>query len=588
MKKYNKNLLQEIYRINELLGTQLISEGVVDDIVRQVLKDPSSYLDNVARRNLENALFSASAAGRNLNITNIADDLWKLVGNSPESIKKIFDDILTTNPTLRNQFDVSISNPKWKDKDPTAIPELVDNYIDDAFNGINVPEGYKNFLKKGLLDEITQSVTTILTKEQEDLMKILLKNNETFWDKIFLNGKKIADQVKSDLDVLANTKFKDPKNAVVLRERVQANLKKLIDWRRSSYEDLVKEINAIVGGQTNYQNAYRWTNLIDTVKKEFGDWTLLDNIAKNKTTWDAIMYTIGDGLYQGNKLLIDTLMFPVRLIYNSKLFTSKAVETFTQTTTKQMQLPEAKQTGGQAFLNWLSVYTPRGLPREKNIKNFQDVYNIAGKWGMLTSYTIEVIVRAYKTAFYIVAAQNFWELITAGTNRVDEVPEKKRCNEEFVAIIKQNNFSAEEASEFLVNQFKVGVPPTLPCLVNLNMTDEDLTEFLAVAIYRSKGTAIEAFGGRVLDATWSRIIDDPRLAGPPIISLPTLFAQFGEKSIFAIIKENMPKIDTTEIRREGPVPRNGTPTPTPTPSPVIPNTGGGGSGSSRRRPGTGS
>ena len=36
MKKYNKNLLQEIYRINELLGTQLISEGVVDDIVRHL------------------------------------------------------------------------------------------------------------------------------------------------------------------------------------------------------------------------------------------------------------------------------------------------------------------------------------------------------------------------------------------------------------------------------------------------------------------------------------------------------------------------------------------------------------------------
>ena len=566
MKKYNKNLLQEIYRINELLGTQLISEGVVDDIVRQVLKDPASYLDNVARRNLENALFSASAAGRNLDITNIADDLWKLTANSPELIKKVADDILANNPTLRTQFDVSISNPLWKEKDPTEIPGYVDSYIDNAFSGINVPEGYKNFLKKGLLEEITQSVTTILTKEQEDLMKILLKNNDTFWDKIFLNGKKIADQVKSDLDVLANTKFKDPKNAVVLRERVQANLKKLIDWRRSSYEDLVKEINAIVAGQTNYQNAYRWTNLIDTVKKEFGDWTLLDNIAKNKTTWDAIMYTIGDGFYQANKLLINTIMLPVRLIARSEFFTGKVAEELTQSTVKASQKPEATQTAGKAFLNWLTVYTPRGLPREKNIKNYQDIYNIAGKWGMVGSYTIEVITRAYKIALYIVAAKNLIEVFTAASNRIDEVPEKKRCNEEFEAIIKQNGFSPEEASEFLVNQFKPETQPTLPCVVGLNMTDEELTEFVAVAIYRSKGSELWPWIQRILSETWLRIKQDPRIGGPPFLSIPTLFMQLGEKSVFAVIQENMPEIDTSEIRRQGPVP---TPTPTPRPGAVI-------------------
>lgn len=583
MKKNNKNLLQEIYRINELLGTQLISEGVVDDIVRQLLNDPSSLLDITAKRNLENALSSAAAAGRNLDITNIADDLWKLAGNSPELSKKIIDDILANNPTLRTQFDVTISNPKWKDQDPTQIPTMVNNYIDEAFTGINVPEGYKNFLKKGLLDEVTQSVTTILTKEQENLMKVLLKNNETFWDKIFLNGKKIAEQVKTDLNVLATTKFQKDEDSVFLQKRVQENLKKLIDWRRSSYNNLVDEINAIAKGTTNRENAFRWNNLIESIKKEYGDWTLLDNIAKNKTTWDAIMYTIGDGIYQANKQFINTVLFVPRMIADSKFFTGKAVETLTQTTVKASQKPEATQTLGKSVLNWLTVYTPRGLPREKNIRNFQDVYNIAGKWGMVGSYTIEVITRAYKTAAYIVAAQNLWEWLTAGTNRIDEVPEKKRCNEEFVSIIKQNDFSAEEAAEFLVNQFKPEAQPTLPCIVSLNMTDDDLTEFMAVALYRSKGTGLWSFLQRVLEATWIRIKDDPRLGGPPIISLPTLFAQFGEKSIFAVIQENMPAIDTAEIRREGPVPTNGTPTPTPTPSPVIPNTGGGGN---RRRPGT--
>lgn len=556
----NKNLLREIYRINELLGTQLISEGVVEDIVRLVLNNPASYLDNVARRNLENALFSAAAAGRNLDIKYIADDLWKLTANSPELTKKVYDDIITTNPTLRTQFDVSISNPLWREQKPDEIPSMVNGYIDKAFEGINVPEGYKNFLKKGLIEEVTQSVTNILTKEQDDLMKILLKNNETFWEKIFLNGKKIADQVKSDLDVLANTKFQDPKNAVVLRERVQSNLRKLIDWRRSSYEDLVKEINAIVAGQTNYKNAYKWTNLIDTVKKEFGDWTLLDNIAKNKTTWDAIMYTVLDGFYQANKLLINTIMLPVRLLARSGLLNGKVVEEWTQATVKASQKPEATQTVGKAFINWLTVYTPRGLPREKNIQNFQDIYNIAGKWGMVGSYTIEIMTRAYKIALYIVAAKNLLEVFTAASNRIDEVPEKKRCNEEFEAIIKQNGFSPEEASEFLVNQFRPETQPTLPCVLGLNMTDEELTEFVAVAIYRSKGSELGPWIGRILSETWLRITEDPRIGGPPALSIPTLFTQLGEKSVFAVIQENMPQIDTSEIRRQGPVP---TPTPTP-------------------------
>jgi hypothetical protein len=390
------------------------------------------------------------------------------------------------------------------------------------------------------------------------------------------------------LNALATTKFQKEEYAVFLEKRVQENLKKLIDWRRSSYNNLVDEINAIAKGTTNKENAFRWANLVESIKKEFGDWTLLDNIAKNKTTWDAIMYTIGDGLYQANKLLINTLMLPARLIARSDLFTGKVAEELTQSTVKSSQKPEATQTAGKAFLNWLSGYTPRGLPREKNIKNYQDVYNIAGKWGMVGSYTIEVITRGYKLALYIVAAKNLIEVLTAATNRVDQFPEKKRCNEEFESIIKQNGFSPEEASEFLVNQFRPETQPTLPCVVSLNMTDEELTEFVAVAIYRSKGSELWPWIQRILNETWLRIKQDPMIGGPPFMSIPSLFMQLGEKSVFAVIQENMPEIDTSEMRREreGPVPTNGTPTPTPTPSPVIPNTGGGGSGSSRRRPGT--
>ena len=581
MKKYNKTLLQEIYRINELLGTQIISEGVIDDIVRVIINDPGSYADPLARRNLESALSSAVAQGRNLDFATVADDLWKLTANSPELIKKVTDDIFATQPTLRTQFDVLISNPKWKGYETSEIPGLVDNYIDDAYAGLpNITEGYKNFLKKRLADEIIQSVTKILTKEQEDLMKILLKNNDTFWDKIFLNGNKIAEQVKSDLDVLSNTKFVNPKDAVLIRKRVQENLKKLIDWRRSSYENLVNEINAIVAGQTNYKNAYRWTNLIDTVKKEFGDWTLLDNISKNKTTWDAIFTTILDGVYNGNKLLINTLALPFRLAGMSKLFTGRVAEELTQTVTKVMQKPEATQTSTKSFLNWLSVYTPRGLPIEKNIKNYQDVYNIAGKWGMVGTYVIEVLTRAYKVAFYIVLARNLWELITAGTNRIDESPEKKQCNEEFINLIKKNNFSPDDAGEFLVKQFDPAVQPELPCISNLNMTDEELTTFLAVAIYRSKGSELWPWIERVLEEAWIRIKQDPRVGGPPMISIPTLFMQFGEKSIWAVIAENMPEIDTSQIRQQGPVPTNGTPTPTPSPAPSP----GGGRGRGKRRP----
>jgi hypothetical protein len=63
-----------------------------------------------------------------------------------------------------------------------------------------------------------------------------------------------------------------------------------------------------------------------------------------------------------------------------------------------------------------------------------------------------------------------------------------------------------------------------------------------------------------------------------MISIPTLFMQFGEKSIWAVIAENMPEIDTSQIRQQGPVPTNGTPTPTPSPAPSP------GGGRGKRRP----
>ena len=98
------------------------------------------------------------------------------------------------------------------------------------------------------------------------------------------------------------------------------------------------------------------------------------------------------------------------------------------------------------------------------------------------------------------------------------------------------------------------------------MTDEELTEFVAVAMYRSKGSELWPWIQRILGETWLRIKQDPRIGGPPFLSIPTLFTQLGEKSVFAVIQENMPEIDTSEIRRQGPVP---TPTPTPRPGAVI-------------------
>ena len=70
------------------------------------------------------------------------------------------------------------------------------------------------------------------------------------------------------------------------------------------------------------------------------------------------------------------------------------------------------------------------------------------------------------------------------------------------------------------------------------------------------------------------------------MSIPSLFMQLGEKSVFAVIQENMPEIDTSKIRQQGPVPTNGTPSPTPTPSPQ-PTTVTPSQGNSGGPPGTG-
>jgi hypothetical protein len=108
--------------------------------------------------------------------------------------------------------------------------------------------------------------------------------------------------------------------------------------------------------------------------------------------------------------------------------------------------------------------------------------------------------------------------------------------------------------------------PALPCIRNIKWTQKDLTEFVSVAIYRAKGGKAEQWLERVAKESYKRIIDDPQLGGPPIVSIPALFEQFGqEKSIYAVISENMPEIDMTRvndlikkdsIKKQGPVIRN--------------------------------
>jgi hypothetical protein len=585
MKKNKKNLLTEIHRIHQLLGTKLISEGVIDDIVRVILRDAGSYSDTLARERIENALNLATSQGRSVNINSIADDLWKLIGNNSDLVAKVTDEILKARPQLRSQMDTILANPTWKNQEISNIPTLVNNIVDKAFQNSALPvsDGYKSFLKKRLTDEVTESVTTALSKEQKEIVKNLVKTNETVWDKIFIDGQKVADQVKKDLDALATVKFVDEADSVTIQKRVQENLKKLIDWRRSTYNNLVNELNAIAKGTTNRQNAFRYTNLIESIKKEYGDWALLNDISKNKPLWKKVIDVIGDALYNGTKLELNVLAFPFRVL-GGKLVTKEWVQTLLNTTVQQTSKQASKDTAMKSFTNWLTVYTPRGLPNETNIKNYQDIYNVAGKWGMTTSYGIEVLTRAYKLAFYIVLLRNLYEALIAGTNRIDESPQKSECNKSFINIIKQKSLGPEEASEFLISQFKPGITPELPCILKLNMSDVELSEFLSVAVYRAKGTEFWSWLGRIANEAFLRIRESPQVGGPPFISIPALFYDFSQKSVWAVIAENMPEIDTSQIRgttqngsnsnngRVGPTPRT-TSVPSPTTTTETPTLG---------------
>ena len=225
MKKNKKNLLTEIHRINQLLGTKLISEGVIDDIVRTILRDAGSYSDILARGRVENALNLAASQGRSVNINSIADDLWTLIGNNADLVTKVSEEILKARPQLRAQMDTILANPTWKDQEISNIPNLVNNIVDKAFENSPLPvsDGYKNFLKKRLTDEVTETVTTALSKEQKEIVKNLVKSNETVWDKIFIDGQKVADQVKKDLDALTTVKFVDEADSVTIQKRVQEN-----------------------------------------------------------------------------------------------------------------------------------------------------------------------------------------------------------------------------------------------------------------------------------------------------------------------------------------------------------------------------
>jgi hypothetical protein len=572
MKKYNKNILTEVNRINELMGLNLISEGVLEDVVRVILNNVKSYTDvasTTARQNLENALRIATTQNTPIDFNRIADDLWKLAGNNPDLSSKIIEELFRRTPALRTYVAIKSAMPSWRNvKSLDEVEGIVDNMVRSDFaSQPNLTPGVLNFIKKEVVDKVTASLTTFLSKEQKELLENLVESNESVWDKIFINGNAVAAQVLKDLEVLTTVKFVDPADPVYIQKRVQDNLKKLADWRTSTYNELMNQINAIAKGQTTAASPYRYDSLVKSIKDEFGDWGLMNEISKTKPWWQKVMITIGDGFYNGVKaefnFVRNLLSIPIEFLSNWK-YTTRFFKSVGDASATQA----SKATQTNAFRNWLLVYSPRGLPIDANIKNYQDIYNTAGKWGMHGSYWIEVATRAYKFAAYIVVAKNVWEFLTAGTNKIDADPNKRKCNDNLIKIIKQSNLGPDQVEEFIISQFDPNLKPApgqpvLPCIRNIKWTEKDLTEFVSVAIYRAKGGKAEQWLERVAKESYNRIIDDWRLGGPPIISIPSLFEQFGqEKSIYAVISENMPEIDMTRvndlikkdsIKKQGPV-----------------------------------
>jgi hypothetical protein len=545
-------ILTEVKRINDLMGTKLITEALISPKLTKFLSDIINASPDVSKRAkwiTDDVIRSATRlnnyldnlpSNANINIPIILRDL-KILSNSNVEIKNLVSDFFAGLEQYKPLFDEVNERlkliPDLQKLKPSEVKQkLVDILTDIYTKGGTIP------LDPQVADAINLIVTNKFvntTLRGRYIDDIIIKNPNIF-DALTSKGKTIVDNLNKNLETLTTAKGQGGTLNIgevsKLEQKIKNDFSLLYLWKRKFYDDYIKLLESYKTGATNVENAKLYDEIITDVKQHYGDWTILEDLSE---TGNPPLQAIWKGIKGGVSMEGKFLEFLSKSLKKLSPLGKKSDEVVDAT---KSEIPQVwwKQT-----LKYLILTSPKGIPKSftKGYTNpYKEIIQNSGMWGANASYAVEVLTRAYKLTVFLAVVNSINKMLKASDTKILTKfgEEGKKCMDNFSEIIKQKRWigtfgvSDSTLRDYLASE---EVLQQLPCIVELNLSEEELRDFSMASMYRAApgyGSVgfLSALPVEAANDIIRRVSNDPSIGIPiPAAQIISVSRQIGEVGI---------------------------------------------------------
>lgn len=563
-----KKVLSEIKRINDLMGIQVLNEALIPPSLRSMFDELGSFTKKnkpgwltpnveAARTNIINYFQNLSKAA-DANMYDLLDDFYTLA-TANSKYRDVISTYIRQSPSLEPYYDEieEIVSEKLAKMDLTNMSdaqvynELLSEIMTEyplRLQAANVPirQNLNKFLELSFSDDVFKELSDLQKVTQ--VSKKVTELSPDYWKKWFqFNKEKYADQIRDDLAALAAAKAgKSPLSteaAKVAKQRIYENMRHLYMAGRSAYKRLQDDLKVIIDGTTNTKNKQFYEDVLKTVKSDYGDWEMIEQISKHNPTWEKYFFEIQQAFKSGYSLekSIKNISISSSKIkaYLRDIF--KAGSTDVNTIVK----PEWKQPAWRATVNWATQWSPRGMPiGTNNLKNYEDIIKLSDYYGAWRSWAYEALIRGSKISLYITAVWAIYNLILTWRRNFETWyytgitgvnGEKEKCLQGLKKEIEKSNLTIEQTVAF-INEGKY------PCIFTFGWEEDQIQEIILMAHWLAESNDFFSMVKNIADNFYGRLATNPFLGFPPAISIPALIIDFTQKGLGQVMQEQLPPL----------------------------------------------
>jgi hypothetical protein len=598
-----KQIISEINRVNELMGTRLITEQRVDKILQ-------GFIDLSNNQKIKTKI-SNLLAKESLTISDVKT-LFNTLKNTKGTNKSILDRISSFEKSIVDKS----NSPSSIDKINSGLSKGLDE--DEIMNDIllDMRKKYGTFMDDDkILDAFTSNISKKIgelksikpnepkpnepkpKEPNENLSKTINEispNFTKFAANKFDKMSKIAKEINENANNLINNQNQLSANEIIsLEKSIIKGFNDLYYGNSEIIKFIEKEIEqGLSSNNKNIAKKYKLVkNKLDELKKTLGDdWSVVEVLTPNKGRFRFLRITIGESFKEWRPLIMGFQRFPrvirevshkLNEIYNKWKYGNKyEIKTIDPIISKKLEGSGVVPFWDKQF--YLTVFgSGRGIPKKslskivdgKVIKLDNPYQNIIdlfpkNKIGMSwASFIIEKLIKIVKTSLYIHVVTEFsvWFKFFFVS---DKQLQKKygNCIDEITRKFKE---TGKEIHELTSNEYP-------ECFNNLikdpNINDEVLSDMLIRGYYFADEKGVREHISSVLDSLklsesfFSFIVSSRAQVITEIIKLinNSLESQrTGDESILDGLIGNL-RIELEQAQEESPVGISETPSTTQT------------------------